>query len=69
MEENTFPKKLELGVSALLLIGGIALYVVWGIAYNSWNFFDPLYIGLYSLVIVMVLFGLFGILLIRRRKD
>ena len=69
MEENTFPKKLELGVSALLLIGGIALYVVWGIAYNSWNFFDPLYIGLYSLVIVMVLFGILGILLIRRRTD
>jgi len=39
-----------------------------GIAYNSWNFFDPLYIGLYSLVIVMVLFGLFGILLVRRKK-
>ena len=52
MEENTFPKKVELGISVLLLISGIALYVAWGIWYNAWNFFDPLYIGLYSLVIV-----------------
>ena len=29
MEENAFPKKIELGMSALLLISGIALYVVW----------------------------------------
>lgn len=69
MEENTFPKKVELGISVLLLISGIALYVAWGIWYNAWNFFDPLYIGLYSLVIVMVLFGIFGILLLRVRKD
>jgi hypothetical protein len=69
MEENAFPKKVEMGISVLLLISGIALYVAWGIGFNGWNFFDVNYIGLYSLVIVMVLFGIFGILLTRVRKD
>ena len=69
MEENAFPKKVEMGISVLLLISGIALYLAWGIWYNAWNMFDVNYIGLYSLVIVMVLFGIFGILLTRARKD
>ena len=69
MEENAFPKKVEMGISVLLLISGIALYLAWGIWYNAWNMFDVNYIGLYSLVIVMVLFGIFGILLTRAKKD
>jgi hypothetical protein len=58
-----------MGISVLLLISGIALYLAWAIWYNAWNLFDPQYVGLYSLVIVMVLFGIFGILLTRVRKD
>jgi hypothetical protein len=69
MAENTFPNRIMMGISILLLIGGIALYVAWGIGFNSWNFIDAKFIGLYSLVIVMVLFGIFGILLTRLRKD
>ena len=69
MEENAFPKKVEMGISVLLLISGIALYLAWGIWYNAWNMFDVNYIGLYSLVIVMVLFGIFGILLTRAKKH
>jgi hypothetical protein len=69
MEENAFPKRIQMGMSVLLLISGIALYVAWGIGFNGWNFFDAKYIGLYSLVSVMVLFGVFGILLTRFKKD
>jgi hypothetical protein len=65
MEENTFPKKVQLGMSVLLLISGVALYLAWALWYNAWNIFDPLYIGLYSLVSVMVLFGILGVLLTR----
>ena len=68
MEENTFPKKVEMGIAVLLLISGIALYLGWAIWYGAWNLFDVNYIGLYSLVIVMVLFGILGILLLRERK-
>jgi hypothetical protein len=69
MEENAFPKRIIMGISVLLLISGIALYVAWGIGFNGWNFFEPKFIGLYSLVIVMVLFGVFGILFARTKKD
>ncbi len=69
MEENAFPKKIEMGISVLLLISGIALYIIWSITFNTWNLFDPVNMGLYSAVIVMVLFGVFGILVTRLRKD
>jgi len=42
----------------LLLVAGVILYLSWSIYYNAW-----LDIGLYSIVILMVLFGLFGYVL------
>ncbi len=48
---------------AFLMSLGILLYVVWGIAYNAWNVFAAENIGIYALVIVMVVFGLTGMLL------
>jgi len=42
----------------LLLVAGVILYLFWAIYYNAW-----LDIGLYSIVILMVGFGLFGYLL------
>jgi hypothetical protein len=44
----------------LLLVAGVILYLVWSIIYNAW--FD---IGLYTVVILMVGFGLVGYLLYR----
>jgi len=55
-------------LSILLIIGGIALYIGWGIAYGSWNFLEPKFIPIYGLTIVMVLFGALGLLL-SRLKD
>lgn len=55
-------------LSILLIIGGIALYIGWGIAYGSWNFFEPKYIPIYGLTAVMVLFGVLGLAL-TRLKD
>lgn len=52
-------------LSILLIIGGIALYLGWGLAYGSWNPLEPQYIGVYSLMIVMILFGALGLLLAR----
>jgi len=65
MAESTFPKKAIMALSALLIIGGVALYVGWGIAYGSWNMFEQKFIPIYTLVVPMVLFGVFGILLVR----
>lgn len=49
-----------------LLSVGVVLYVVWGILYNSWNIFAAENIGIYALVILMVVFGLTGMLLYGR---
>ncbi len=49
-----------------LLSMGVLLYVVWGILYNSWNIFAAENIGIYALVILMVVFGLAGMLLYSR---
>ena len=42
-----------LALSLLLLITGLALYLTWAAMYDAW--FD---IGLYSVCILMILFGL-----------
>jgi hypothetical protein len=48
---------------AFLLSLGIALYLGWGILFNAWNIFAAENMGIYALVIVMVVFGLAGMLL------
>jgi hypothetical protein len=56
-------------LSILLIIGGIALYIGWGIAYGSWNFFESKYIPIYGLTVVMVLFGVLGLALTRLKDS
>ncbi|WP_019178730.1 hypothetical protein [Methanomassiliicoccus luminyensis] len=68
MAESNFPKRAIQVLSVLLIIGGIALYIGWGIAHGSWNFLEPKYIPIYGLTVVMVLFGALGLLL-ARLKD
>ncbi|UCF13692.1 MAG: hypothetical protein JSW06_05410 [Thermoplasmatales archaeon] len=45
-------------LSLLAIIAGIIFYVYWGITYGVWA--D---VGIYSITIVLVLVGFFGILL------
>ncbi|MCJ2534353.1 MAG: hypothetical protein LN364_03860 [Candidatus Thermoplasmatota archaeon] len=45
-------------LSLLLLIAGILFYIYWGITYGVW-----VDIGIYSITIVFVLAGIFGMLL------
>jgi hypothetical protein len=45
-------------ISSLLLLAGILFYISWGIRFGVW--YD---IGVYSLSIIFVLAGIFGILL------
>lgn len=44
--------------SLLLLLAGIVFYVFWGLRYNVW-----IDIGIYSITIILILSGLFGLLL------
>ncbi|MGC8644682.1 MAG: hypothetical protein ACP5UO_00255 [Thermoplasmata archaeon] len=49
-------------LSMALLAGSVVFYLGWSIAYGDWN--D---IGLYSLSIILILFGILGIVLSRIR--
>ncbi|MEM4777991.1 MAG: hypothetical protein QW062_00895 [Thermoplasmatales archaeon] len=49
-------------LSLLLLIGAVVVYLSWSIAYGDWN--D---IGLYSISVVLILFGALGVALSRLR--
>ena len=45
-------------LSLLLLIAGILFYIYWGVTYGVW-----VDIGIYSITIVLVLAGIFGMIL------
>jgi hypothetical protein len=42
----------------ILLIAGLVYYIIWGLRYNVW-----MDVGIYSLTIILVLAGLFGMIL------
>lgn len=68
MEENSFPKKFTLALSVLLIIGALVFYWAWGVLYNSWNIFDGSNMGVYSIVVIMLGFGVLGLLLTRAKN-
>ena len=45
-------------LSLLILIAGVVFYLLWGVTYGVWA--D---IGIYSITIILVCFGVFGTLL------
>jgi len=52
-------------LSFVMLLGAVIFYLSWSIAYGDWN--D---IGLYSISIILILFGVLGIWLSKvRAKD
>jgi hypothetical protein len=69
MAENHFPQKVKMGLSLLLILAGILMYVGWGIAYGSWNMFSANYIGVYAIVIVLLVLGVLGFLLSKEESK
>ncbi len=68
MEEDAFPKKFKLALSILLIIGALVFYWAWGILYNSWNIFEGSNMGVYAIVVIMLAFGILGLLLTRAKN-
>lgn len=62
-QEVALPRIYKLVFSFLVLIGGLALYIFWAASYDAWT--D---IGLYSVVIILIGFGLVGIFLYTRKE-
>ena len=65
MQASAFPRRVAFGFYTLLLLTGIAFYVLWGAIYSSWNVFAPENAGVYAVTVIMVGFGVVGMLLYR----
>jgi hypothetical protein len=62
-----FQRKVVYGFFALLLIAGICIFWLWGIAYNIWYPFTHENIGIYTIYVPLIAFGLIGLLLYRKK--
>ena len=63
MERSDFIKNLKMFISIALIFMGVVMFYIWGMVYGSWNIFAKEYIGVYSIVIVLILSGIIGLLL------
>ncbi len=63
MAEVEFPRRVAFFFYLALFMAGIIFYVVWGIAYGSWNLLDTPWIGAYAVTVILVGFGIVGMLL------
>jgi len=66
MEGSDFPRKAKMAISILLIVSGFAMYWAWGLIYGSWNIFEREFIGVYTIVVVLIVFGVLGLLLSRK---
>ena len=63
--EVALPRRVAFMFYALLFVAGILVYLIWGIAYGTWNIFAPPNLGVYAVTVVLLGFGLLGMLLYR----
>jgi len=68
-EVAEFQRRLLMWISAALLIAGIALYWAWGIMYETWYPFTRENIGIYTVFVPLIGFGILGLLLYSRRPS
>jgi len=62
-EGEVFQRKAVLTFYTILLAAGVTLYWAWGILYGTWSPFTRGNIGIYTIYILLISFGVFGILL------
>jgi hypothetical protein len=61
--EVAFPRAIAFWFYALSFAAGILFYAIWGATYGSWNLLRPEWVGAYAVTLVLVGFGLVGMLL------
>ena len=64
--EVAFPRAIAFWFYALSFAGGILFYVIWGATYGSWKLLRPEWVGAYAVTLVLVGFGIVGMLLYRK---
>jgi hypothetical protein len=68
-EGSDFQRKVILSFYSFLLVAGISIYWIWGILFNTWYPFTRGNIGIYTIYIPLILFGIIGILLYKKKKP
>ena len=66
--ESGFPRKAKLALSMLLIIAAFAMYWGWGLFYGTWNLLAKESMGVYAIVVVLLAFGVLGLLLAWKQK-
>ncbi|MCK4445386.1 MAG: hypothetical protein KAW09_12635 [Thermoplasmata archaeon] len=69
-EEETsavFSKKVAIAFYTLLILLGVLMYLGWGVFFGTWNLLAPESMGVYSIVVILLGFGITGVLLYSRR--
>lgn len=67
-EGAEFQRKAIFSFYMFLLIGGIALYWIWGLLYGTWNPFTHGNIAIYVVCAPMIVFGIIGMLLYKKKS-
>ena len=65
MAEVEFPRRVAFTFYLILFLAGVIFYLIWGIYYGAWNLFDAPWIGAYAVTVVLIGFGVVGMLLYR----
>lgn len=68
-EGAEFQRKAALTFYMLLLAGGIALYWIWAVLYDTWYPFTKGNVAIYVIYAPMIAFGVIGLLLYRKKKP
>ncbi|MBI0582021.1 MAG: hypothetical protein JET69_03295 [Methanomassiliicoccales archaeon] len=68
MAEQAYPKKAVTIFSLLLVVAAVLFYWVWGVSYGSWNIFAGTNMGVYSIFIILLGLGVFGLLLAKYKQ-
>jgi hypothetical protein len=64
---SEFQRKAVVAFYAGLLMAGIIIYWVWGVLYDTWNPFTRGNIGIYTIYILLIAFGVIGLILYRKK--
>ena len=62
-EHEKTQRTILVWISLLILALGLTFYLAWGLLYNSWNIFARENLGVYAVTVVMVGFGILGLLI------
>jgi len=68
-EGAEFQRKAAFAFYTFLLAGGIALYWIWALLYDTWYPFTKGNIAIYVVYAPMIAFGIIGLILYKKKRP